>query len=73
MSKFNGGSGRLPLTEARRYVYRILIPMLDNELNPDQAHGWMFGGIDEESDHQRLVKAIKSVMKEMKRKAEKLK
>jgi len=71
--KFNGDGrgrhGRKPNTEARRYVYAILVPMLEHELNSDQRDGWMFGGIEEEPDQRRLRKAIKAVMVEMRRKA----
>lgn len=65
---FNGSSGRTYQYEARRYVYRMLIPMLKNELRPEESGGWMFGGITQEPDLRRLRKAIKAVIKEMQRK-----
>lgn len=67
--KFKGADGRKPSTEARRYVYALLVPMLEHELRDEARHGWMFGGIDEEPDKRRLRKAIKAVMVEMRKKA----
>ena len=67
MTKFTGANGRKPSTEARRYVYAILVPMLQHELC-DEAQ-WMFGGIDCEFDRRRLRIAIKKVIVEMERKA----
>lgn len=68
--KFNGGSGRKPQTEARRYVYGTLVVMLLHELRQrETGEGWMFGGIEHEPDQRRLIKALKAVREEMKRKA----
>lgn len=65
--KFTSERGHTPQAEARRHVYRILVPMLQHELtDPD---GWMFGGIAEEPDKRRLTKAIKAVAVEMARRA----
>lgn len=66
--KFTGANGRKPSTGARRYVYAILVPMLEHELS--DMDGWMFGGIENEFDCRRLTKAIKAVAKEMRRKAD---
>ena len=67
---FDGGSGRRPSAEARRYVYGVLAQILDNELGPDEKEGWIFGGVEDELDRRRLTKAVKAVQKEMRRKAE---
>ena len=65
--RFTSNNGRTPQAEARRYVYALLVPMLEHELSdPD---GWMFGGIEEEPDKRRLTKAIKAVAAEMGRRA----
>jgi hypothetical protein len=66
MTRFTGQSGLRPQTEARRYVYLVLASMLARELEDDE--GWMFGGIEDESDRRRLGKAIRAVRVEMKRK-----
>jgi hypothetical protein len=55
--------------EARRYVYAVLVSMLEHELADDTGHGWMFGGIDDAFDRRSLVKAIGAVRDEMTRKA----
>jgi hypothetical protein len=68
--KFSSANGRKPQTEARRYVYAILVPMLEHELSGEACDGWMFGGIEEEPDKWRLTKAIRAVMVEMRRKAD---
>jgi len=65
--KFNGASGRKPQAEARRYVYAVLVAVLNNEFN--ERDGWMFGGIEDEFDRRRLTKAIKAVAVEMLRKS----
>jgi hypothetical protein len=66
--KFNGSSGRKPQTEARRYVYAILVAVLEHEHHdPD---GWMFGGVEDSFDQRRLHKAINAVKAEMRRKAD---
>ena len=68
--RFNGASGRKPQTEARLYVYSVMVAMLENEFNaPDNTEGWMFGGIENDFDRRRLTKAIKAVAAEMTRKA----
>lgn len=67
--KFDGASGLKPQTQARRYVYRIMVTMLENELESNERDGWMFGGIEQEPDVRRLTKAIKEVAAEMFRKA----
>lgn len=68
--KFDGSSGRKPETEARKYVYNILVEMLRHELSPEEKDGWMFGGIERDADQQLLRKAIKGVMSEMKRRGQ---
>ena len=65
--KFSGESGRAPQAEARRYVYAVLVSVLENEFNDDE--GWMFGGIETEPDRRRLTKAVHAVQKELGRKA----
>lgn len=67
---FNGDAGRTPQMEAKRYVYRIIYRMLERELSPEERDGWMFGGVEFPSDRRNLTKAIKAVMKEMKRRGE---
>ncbi len=65
--KFQSSIGRRAQTEARRYVYAILVAMLEHEhSDPD---GWMFGGVENEVDQRRLHKAIRAVQKEMLRKS----
>lgn len=68
MTMFNENNGRTSEAEAKRYVYRILSRMLIQELHPDEHGGWMFGGIEEESDKRKLRRAIKIVIAEMDRK-----
>jgi hypothetical protein len=68
--KFNGNSGHKPQTEARKYVYNVLVQMLQQELSPDENEGWMFGGVYDEPDQRRLRKAIKAVMSEFRRKGQ---
>lgn len=69
--KFDGSRGWKPQAEARRYVYSVLVAMLDHEVSsyPENVEGWMFGGIDNEFDRRRLEKAIRAVQAEMLRKA----
>jgi len=69
--KFDGSSGRKPQTEARRYVYDVIVQMLDAQLThePERTEGWVFGGITNEFDRRRVTKAIKAVQVEMRRKA----
>lgn len=57
------GAGR-PSTQARRYVYQILVAMLDAQLNhhPENIEGWMFGGIEHEADRRRVSKEIRRCM-----------
>lgn len=68
--KFNGSSGSKPQTEARKYVYNVLVQMLQQELSPDENEGWMFGGIYDEPDQRLLRKTIKAVMSEFRRKGQ---
>jgi hypothetical protein len=67
---FTNSNGRKPQTEARKYVYNVLSQMLEHELSPDEDEGWMFGGIDDVFDRQRLRKAIKAIISELKRKGQ---
>lgn len=68
--RFSGSTGRQPQAEARRYVYNVMCAMLANEFSPDQRDGWMFGGIEYEADLRRLKKALRAVMAELRRKAD---
>jgi len=65
--KFTSEPGRTAQAKARRFVYAVLVPMLEHELGDPE--GWMFGGIEEEPDKRRLAKAIKALMVEMRRRA----
>lgn len=64
------GDGR-PQAQARRYVYSILVAMLDSQLNhhPENVEGWMFGGIETEPDRRRVAKAIKAVQADFTKRA----
>lgn len=64
---FDGSSGRRPQSEARSYVYRVLVAMLDHEITTD-ANEWMFGGVENEPDQRRIKKAIRAVQAELRRK-----
>lgn len=66
---FDGRSGHRPQAEAQRYVYRMAARMLEHEFHPDEAHGWIFGGIETEVDQRRVKKALKQVITEMERRA----
>lgn len=64
--RFDGSSGRKPSAEARRYVYGILAAILEHELT--DADGWVFGGIELDADRRRLVRAVRLVRDELRRK-----
>lgn len=66
---FTGKDGRKPSTEARRYVYRMLLNMLSHD-NED-PHGWLWGGIEDDFDRRRLKIAIGKVKAELTRKVNK--
>jgi len=44
--------------------------MLEQELNPDEKEGWVFGGIDDERDRMLLKKAVKMLIREFEKKGE---
>lgn len=64
--RFDGSSGRRPVTEARRYIYNVLATAIGTDL--EDLEGWLLGGIDEESDRRRIRKAAKAVVAELRRK-----
>lgn len=67
--KFDGSSGRKPQTEARRYIYRVMAAAIQNEVTGDRD-GWIFGGMENESDRRRLLKAADKVYAELMRKGD---
>jgi len=62
--------GSRPRSQARKYVYSVLSLMLEQELNPDEKEGWVFGGIDDERDRMLLKKAVKMLIREFEKKGE---
>lgn len=68
MSKFKGADGRKPSTEARRYVYRRISKLLEDELQ--EGIGWLWEGDDiDEFDRRRIHAAVYKVAAEMRKKA----
>ena len=71
MSKFTGADGRKPSTEARRYVYRRLAKLLEDELNENEGIGWLWEGDDiDEFDRRRIRGALMKVVAELHKKAD---
>lgn len=68
--KFDGGSGRRPQTEARRYVYAVLASALSTDMSDPE--GWVFGGMEDEFDRRRAKKAGRAIIAELLRKAKRL-
>lgn len=60
--RFDGSSGQKPQTEARRYVYRCFVDIIDKDSM------WFTNGITNEFDRRRLTKALEAVRREMTRK-----
>jgi len=66
--RFKGdATGQKPSTQARVYVYNVLVAMIDSELT--ESEGWMFGGIEADADRRRLKRALHKVRAELLRKA----
>lgn len=63
---FDGRTGRTPLTEARRHVYKALVGMLTLEL--ENPNGLIFNQVGNEDDKRRLAYAIKQIRAELDRK-----
>jgi hypothetical protein len=53
--------------EARRYVYRVLVLMLDSQIQKQDT--WMFGGVIRTVDRTRVTKAIRAVQAELRKKS----
>lgn len=72
--KFVPVGRRKASTMARAYVYQVVYAMLDDQLNnhPENVEGWMFGGIENEFDRQRLTKEIRQLQAEMARRSKKI-
>lgn len=68
--RFTGDSGRRPQAEARRYVYGVLATMLEHELTAEARDGWIFGGIEFDADRRRLRRAVRDVVKTLRRRAQ---
>jgi hypothetical protein len=67
VSKFDGSSGKRPSAEARRYVYDCFATTLAADL--DNGSGYIFEDDDlDEFDVRRIQKAVKLVIKELRRK-----
>lgn len=60
--------GGKPSTQARRYVYQVLATTLEHDLNNDSE--WLYDGMDE-FDIRRVRQAVKKVIVELRRKADK--
>lgn len=67
MSKFNGSGGRKPSTEARRYVYKCLASVLEEEIELSSI--WLCADDMDEFDRRRVLIAAKKVVIELRRKA----
>lgn len=64
--------GRAGRAAARRYVLAVMESMLYTELNGDnlgKLEGWVFGGIETEADCQVLIRAVRALQAEMRRRS----
>lgn len=70
--RFNGGNGRKPSAQARRYVYQRLAIMLKEDMyqHPPPAGGsFVLRHLDNEFDVRRVRKEAAKVISELSRKA----
>lgn len=58
---------------ARAYVYGVCAAMLNDQYmnSPENIEGWMFGGIENDSDRELVLAELKRLEAEMDRRANK--
>jgi len=64
---FDGSSGRRPSAEARRYVFRVLVRTIAEDLTNND--GWLLGGVEDATDRRRIKNEAVRLAKSLERKA----